>query len=177
MSDKIEYSRLLLKRSTQTGVLPTITTGTTLNEFTETDLFVGEMYTNVADDRVFLRTSNGIIEFRTDAYSGGTVDQEIEIGDWNMDTTSATTVSHGLSSTEWKTIRNINLIIRNDGDTEYYTIDAAASLSPGFVNVGIDKFDSTNISLFRVDTGSFDSGSFSATTYNRGFINFTYKPD
>jgi hypothetical protein len=37
MSDKVEYSRLLLKRSTQTGVEPTVTSATTLNQLTSTD--------------------------------------------------------------------------------------------------------------------------------------------
>jgi hypothetical protein len=60
MSDKIEYSRLLLKRTGQTGQVPTIPTGVTLNEMIPTDLFVGEMYCNVADDALWIRTDNGI---------------------------------------------------------------------------------------------------------------------
>lgn len=178
MSDKKEYSRLLVKRSTESGIIPTIFTGTTLDQMTNTDIFIGEIMLNSVDDRCFIRSSTGILEFQMTPFSGGTVDVELEIGDWNMDTTSATTVSHGLSATEWKTVRNISLMVRNDLDTEYYTVDASApTTGGGFVNVLLDKLDSTNFNLYRLDFGSFDSGNFSATTYNRGWINFTYKPD
>jgi len=60
MSDKIEYSRLLLKRTGLTGQVPTIPTGTTLNEMIPTDLFIGEMYCNTTDDALWVRTDNGI---------------------------------------------------------------------------------------------------------------------
>ena len=76
MSDKVEYSRLLLKRSNTAGVTPTIppVTATTLNQFTPTDLFVGEMFVNVEDDRAWVRTNNSIIEFNfTGGTSGSTV--------------------------------------------------------------------------------------------------------
>lgn len=178
MSDKTEYSRMLIKRTAQTGVVPTSTSATTLNELTETDILVGEMYTNVADDRVFIRTQNNILEFSTTSYSGGSVNTEIDLGDWNMDTTSGVTISHSLSVTEWKGIRNVGLIIRNDADTEYYTIDSgASSTGGGFVNVGIEKFTSTDFHVFRVEDGSFDNTDFDSTSYNRGYITFTYIPD
>lgn len=72
MSDKIEYSRLLLKRSNTAGVVPTVPpiTATTLNQFTPTDLFVGEMFANVEDDRAWIRTNNGIIEFNFTGSTG-----------------------------------------------------------------------------------------------------------
>lgn len=69
MADKIEYSRLLLKRTTNSGVVPTIPTGSTLNTFTNTDTFVGELFLNVVDDRLWVRTNNGQVEI---PLSGGT---------------------------------------------------------------------------------------------------------
>jgi hypothetical protein len=60
---KIEYSRLVFKRSAQTGVEPTIPTATTIdNTWLATDLLVGEAFLNVADDKMWFRTDNGIIE-------------------------------------------------------------------------------------------------------------------
>ena len=75
MADKIEYSRLLLKRTNIAGVVPTIppVSATTLNQFTPTDLFVGEMFANVEDDRFWIRTNTGIVELNTSGATGTTV--------------------------------------------------------------------------------------------------------
>jgi hypothetical protein len=66
-----EYSRLISKRSTQAGVVPTIPTGTTLNDFTATDIFVGEIFINVVDDTVYTRTNNGILQINAGGSTGG----------------------------------------------------------------------------------------------------------
>jgi len=61
MSDKTEYSRLLLKRTGTPGVVPTIPTGNTLSTFIDTDTFIGEIFVNVDDDSAWIRTNNGQI--------------------------------------------------------------------------------------------------------------------
>ena len=61
MSDKTEYSRLLLKRTGTPGVVPTIPTGNTLSTFIDTDTFIGEIFVNVDDDNAWIRTNNGQI--------------------------------------------------------------------------------------------------------------------
>ena len=63
MSIAIEYSRLVFKRSALSGVVPTIPTATTIdNTWLPTDLLAGEAFINLADDRFWFRTDNGIIE-------------------------------------------------------------------------------------------------------------------
>lgn len=63
MAIATEYSRLVWKRSTETGVEPTIPTATTIdNTWTSTDLLIGEGFLNTADDRFWFRTDNGIVE-------------------------------------------------------------------------------------------------------------------
>lgn len=62
MADKVEYSRLRIKRTDFTGVVPTIPTGNTLNTFIDTDTFVGEFFLNITDDKLWIRTDNGQIE-------------------------------------------------------------------------------------------------------------------
>jgi hypothetical protein len=62
MADKVEYSRLLIKRSDNFGTIPTIPTGSTLSTFTDTDIFVGEFFLNTADDKLWVRTDSGITE-------------------------------------------------------------------------------------------------------------------
>jgi hypothetical protein len=75
MSDKTEYSRLLLKRTGISGEVPTIPpiTATTLNEFNATDLFVGEMYVNTADDLLWVRTDSGILPISLSGSTGTTI--------------------------------------------------------------------------------------------------------
>ena len=64
MANITEYSRLLFKRSTAPGVIPTITTATTIDSsWLPTDILVGEGFVNVVDDRFWIRTNNGLVEF------------------------------------------------------------------------------------------------------------------
>jgi hypothetical protein len=62
--EKIEYSRLLVKRTDQTGVVPTIPASgvTSLSQMIPTDLFVGEFFLNATDDKLWVRTDNRIME-------------------------------------------------------------------------------------------------------------------
>lgn len=69
MTDKVEYSRLRIKRTDFTGVSPTTPSGDTLNTFIDTDTFVGEFFLNTVDDRLWIRTDNGQLEVQL---SGGT---------------------------------------------------------------------------------------------------------
>jgi hypothetical protein len=73
--DKIEYSRLLMKRSTQSGEVPTVPpiTAVTLNQFTPTDVFVGEFFLNAVDDLLWIRTDNGILPIDLSGSTGTTV--------------------------------------------------------------------------------------------------------
>lgn len=62
MADKVEYSRLLIKRTNQSGTIPTIPPGGAgLTTFTPTDTFIGEFFLNQVDDSLWIRTSNGQI--------------------------------------------------------------------------------------------------------------------
>ena len=79
MSDKIEYSRLLLKRSTTSGEVPTIPpiTAVTLNQFTATDIFEGELFLNSIDDLLWIRTENGILPISLSGSTGSTGNQTL----------------------------------------------------------------------------------------------------
>lgn len=125
------------------------------------------------------KTKNGIDYFGVNV-AGTTRDhifRTLNIGVWNMDTTTGITVSHGLAATEWPTITNISGIIRNDNNNAYYTItpDGGGSLNS---DCYISSFNSTTISLARRTGSIFDSTNFDLTTgsYNRGFLSFYYTP-
>ena len=96
----------------------------------------------------------------------------IDIGDWDMDATTSLNVAHGLSATEWKTIRTITGIIRNDANTSYFPVTNAGD----DLDVIIANFNSTNIAMSRKLTGTYDSTLFNATSYNRGWITIEYTP-
>lgn len=101
---------------------------------------------------------------------------ELEIGDWDMDATIGVNVAHGLSSTEWKTVRQIDAMVRNDLDGVYFNLGASIAVS-GTLDGSVESIDSTNFAISRTTGGFFDSTGFDSTSYNRGFISFWYKPD
>ena len=75
MADKIEYSRMLVKRTAQSGEVPTVPplTATTLNQMIPTDLFVGELFLNDVDDLLWIRTDNGILPISLSGSTGTTL--------------------------------------------------------------------------------------------------------
>lgn len=97
----------------------------------------------------------------------------IPIGPWNMDTTSTLPVPHGLS--DYKKIRNVSIIIRDDSNLSYLPIDHVYSV--GGITSGTWSVSGANIDLVRSDLGIFDQATFSSTTssYNRGFITIEYE--
>jgi len=79
-TDKIEYSRMLIKRTDQTGETPTIppVTAVTLNQLIPTDLLVGEYFLNTTDDLLWIRTDNGILPISLSGSSGTTEIQDLQ---------------------------------------------------------------------------------------------------
>jgi len=57
-------SRIRIKRSTTTGQVPTVAPSTDHTDGTwdALDVYVGELFLNTVDDRLFVRTDNGIID-------------------------------------------------------------------------------------------------------------------
>lgn len=112
----VEFSRIILKRTNVGGVIPTVPTGSTLTQFSVTDLFVGEVFVNTVDDRVWVRTDNGILELTSSGSTGG-------IGTLNQVLTSGNT-SGG---------QNIILTdgdkIRNTGDTAFIRFSSGDTIN------------------------------------------------
>lgn len=91
--------------------------------------------------------------------------ETIDIGDWNMDTTSSINVAHGV--TDYKKIRIVGVTIRNDADTaNYELLRFSGTKNEG----GVEEINATNIVLGRLSAGFFDSTDFDSTSYNRGYI-------
>jgi hypothetical protein len=134
-----------------------------------------------ANDNMLIQTGAvGLLEILTNAEDDFRFNtyafKEINIGDWDMDTTGNVNINHGLSATEYKTIRNIQVTIRDDNDDDYFDLSQDTG-NAGIVNGGIAQWNNTTINLVRRTGGQFDGALFDATTYNRGWIRFQYKPD
>lgn len=93
----------------------------------------------------------------------------IDIGDWDMDTSASATFAHGVVVSK---IRTIQCAIRNDSGINTYSLPAS---SPAATSVDEFIFSSaTNITIQRSTSGFFDDASFSATSYNRGWVTIQY---
>ena len=95
--------------------------------------------------------------------------KQVNITDWNMDTTNSVVVELGVNYTD---IVNIQVFIRNDANTAHYLLSSSndSGTTQGFIlMVG------TQVQLTRATDGFFDAFSFSSTSFNRGFINIIYK--
>lgn len=98
---------------------------------------------------------------------------ELEIGDWDMDTDETIMVAHGLS--DHTKIRSIDVIIRNNTDTQSRPLNSVdVGVGSTAINGGIASFNSTWITLKRFDAGDFDDISHNSTSYNRGWIYIQY---
>jgi hypothetical protein len=96
----------------------------------------------------------------------------IEIGDWNMDSTTSVTVAHGLTLAN---IRSVSAIIRDDADAMYSDLSSALDFSSSQGASQHVRADSTNIRLERDSGGYFDSSLYDKTSYNRGWIVIWYE--
>jgi hypothetical protein len=99
----------------------------------------------------------------------------IDIGDWNMDSTDTVNVPHGLS-TDYKKIRSISVVIRDDADSVYFTMPTGVSPSNGDNQFFVSNINSSTIDIQRVNSGIFDDTGFNATGFNRGWITIVCEP-
>lgn len=100
---------------------------------------------------------------------GGLKRKVIDIGDWNMDTTSSVNIAHGLVTDK---IRNVSGGIRDDSNTSflpfYYVLVGG---SPPEMKIVLT---STNVIISRLTGGALDNANFDLTPFNRGYIVIDY---
>ncbi len=101
--------------------------------------------------------------------TGGLLTKVIDIGDWNMDSTNAVVVNHGLDATK---IRSVTGLLRDDTAFQRYPIPFPQV--SGNIDVDIANVSSTAVGLFRRTSGAFDGTDFDATSYNRGWLIIQY---
>ena len=160
MADKVEYSRLLIKRSDNFGTIPTIPTGSTLSTFTDTDIFVGEFFLNTADDKLWVRTDSGIAELPLSGATSfsGTLAQTLANG--NTTDGFGVYISQddriysysGNSYIEFNKIADERIgLVSSDGvgtgNVGVTPIDVIISYDDGIDNTGLLSIESTYLSL------------------------------
>jgi len=94
----------------------------------------------------------------------------VNIGDWNMDTTSFVTIDIGINILK---IRDISIMIRRDGDSYFSDlIVAPTGIVTGYWYMV--NGTPTTVVLNRVAATMYDSVNYASTSFNRGWITVTY---
>jgi hypothetical protein len=91
----------------------------------------------------------------------------IDIGDWNMNSTTTIVVPHGLTLAKIRP--PMAVLIRNDPDTAYSSLEARGAAVAGWLEA-----NATNVILNRIVGQSYDSTAYDSTSYNRGWITIRY---
>ncbi len=97
----------------------------------------------------------------------------VDIGEWNMDASAGKQVTHSVGN--WKNIRTITAIIRNDADTLHSMLPSVSNVASSgeFVQIQSDF-----VLLTRSNSGIFDHTDYNATAStvaSRGWIIIKYE--
>lgn len=87
----------------------------------------------------------------------------VETGDWDMQSSSFVIVTHGLP--DFKKVRGVQVIVRDDPDAAY---------SPITLGGGVSTISSTTLTINRDSGGSFDNVQYNGTGFNRGWVLIHY---
>lgn len=96
----------------------------------------------------------------------GMLTKIVNIGSWNMQTTSFLEVAHGIS--DFTKIREVKVLIMADAGTFYKNIELYGSTDV--------TIESANIEMSRTTGSLFNSTLYSSTSVNRGYIVIKYLP-
>jgi hypothetical protein len=152
MSNKIEqFSRILHHRLTGTGKVFTVPTSNdhTDETWSETDLYIGELGINVSDDKIYMRTNNGIVQLSASSSVSGASGPwtfnagVIEIGS----TYSATSIIR--NSSAYTDLGNSSLRFNN-----IYLGGNTQSITKIDVNTGFTLEDTTGVLISSLSEGS-----------------------
>lgn len=94
----------------------------------------------------------------------------LSIGDWNMNTTQQVVTPHGFA--DHTKIKTVSALIIIDGSSASYDFSSARINTE--TNNSYIAVTAINISLFRADSGFFDTTNFEDTGFNRGNIAIGY---
>ncbi len=103
----------------------------------------------------------------------------LEIGDWNMYITgggsgaSTKDVAHGIA--DYKKIRTVFVIIRDDSDDLYLPLQRGVNPTDTTLSGFLHSWNSANVVLNVLIGGGFDITLYNSTSYNRGWVTIEYE--
>jgi hypothetical protein len=142
-----EYSRIIHKRTSVPGLAPTVPISDNLNDFIGTDIYEGELFYNITDQKLYTRSNSEIVLLNP------TKTLIIEIGPWNM------SGGKSLSYPEIDASRVVSMSLAVVGDDE----DTWFTNQP---DLYVSSFDSTSAQL----VARRDFASNTRTDINRGYL-------
>jgi hypothetical protein len=152
-----EFSRIVLKRSITPGVSPTVPEIDNLNQFLGTDIFEGELFYNVPDKKLYIRSGEEIVLLSTPS---DTYTKVYEIGPWNM---STGTIEVGIfPEMDVNSVVGISVSVRNDDGDVFWTNHS---------RLEVLEFDAGNVRL--KSSGALLSET--STSFNRGWVKIEFK--
>lgn len=94
--------------------------------------------------------------------------KSIDINTWNMDSTNTVNIAHGIS--DYNKILEVDVLIKDDAGSVNTPLNTFYNDA---VSGGVYTIDATNISLFRLTAGLFDSAAYN-DSINRGYVLVKY---
>ncbi len=154
-------SRIRVKRGTTTGDIPTVPASSdhTDGTWTNKDLYVGELYLNTADDRLWIRTDNGV--------------KEIALGVGELKTTTFSLTSAQILALNTTPLTVVSAI----AGKEIQVVSASAALTyvsstyATNTNMVLKSSSASNEQArFDISSGSTASGTFENMVYNNNIV-------
>lgn len=122
---------------------------------------------------VYIDGSGGYINKNVLNIVNRKIELKMEIGDWDMSSPASVNFPDPISLSSF-VLTSAYMVVRNDAGTYWYTIYGNVNSAP---DASINRF-TTVFSYFKLNSetgGAFDTTEFNATSYNRGWIYFSYE--
>lgn len=106
-----EYTRMIQKRTFNPEGMPSIPTTDDINAFTANDIFVGELFINAVNGKIWTRTADEIVLLNpTKTYI-------VNLGPWDMSSTLVLSLPGGIDPYQ---VVSMSLQVANDDNDAWY---------------------------------------------------------
>jgi hypothetical protein len=177
MSNPIEYSRLIMKRTQVSGATPSINTGDTIdNTWTDSDILTGELFYNIPDQKLYTRSGEDIVllsQGTTGSTTTQTLSETLIAGNTTGNNWIVPNNNYGLQSTTLGITKQIQF--SNNG----FIMSSDDSVDKSSIYVDFNDIDITTTSRVTVSgTSSFEgikyADDYSANFTNRSLVDKEY---
>lgn len=170
---RFNFSSSVFEIENTVALIDAPASGTTSNPILTRNTSSGNIQTISAADLAAPLAGNFVINGGNTGSNAQVLCKIVQIGDWNMDSTSSVNVAHGIS-TGISYIRSVSVSIIDDLSSTVFDFTQWKT-SDGTTAMGWMTWDNTNVVLNRVNGSFFDSTSFDSTSFNRGYVTIIYE--